>query len=127
MQYLMNVMSMVPKKRKGEYRMIAAMASGWRMDTKLDRQGERAWNSALADKEDSASPGKFCLHVMEDRQIFLDSLRSLGFNTLQGLWGCVKFYESIDPALLRGELSTQGYGFTKIALTMLVHFAPMLL
>ena len=51
----------------------------------------------------------------------------MDFDTLQGLWGFVKFYDSIDPAVLRGELSAQGYGFTKIALTMLVHFAPMLL
>ena len=41
MQYLMNVMSMIPKKNMGDYRMIAAMASGWRMDTKLDKQGAR--------------------------------------------------------------------------------------
>ena len=62
---------------------------------------------------------------MEDWQIFPDILRSLNFDTLQGLWGFVKFiYDSIDPAVMREELSTQGYGFTKIALTMLVHFAP---
>ena len=29
--------------------------------------------------------------------------------------------------MLFTELSTQGYGHTKLALTMLVHFAPMLL
>ena len=51
---------------------------------------------------------------MEDRQIFLDILRSLEFDT-------------IDPQMLRAELSNQGYGYTKTALTMLVHFAPMLL
>ena len=127
MHYLMNVMSMIPKKRKGDYGMIAAMASDWRMETKLDRHGERAWNSAVADADDSAKPGKCCLHVMEDRQIFIDILRGLEFDTLQGLWDFVKFYDTIDPAVLREELSIQGYGFTKIALTMLVHFAPMLL
>ena len=31
MRYLMNVMSIIPKKKKGDYRMIEAMASGWRM------------------------------------------------------------------------------------------------
>ena len=31
MQYLLNVMSMIPKKAKGEFRMIASMASGWRL------------------------------------------------------------------------------------------------
>ena len=127
MQYLMNVMSMIPKKKKGDYRIIAAMASGWRMDTKLDRRGERVWNSAVADVDDSAKPGKCCLHVMEDRQIFTDILRSLEFDTMQGLWGFVKFNDTIDPAVLREELSIQGYGFTKTALTMPVHFAPMLL
>ena len=89
MQYLMNIMSMIPKK-KGEYRMIRAMASGWRVDTKLDRNGERAWNTAVADQDDSAKPGKCCLHVIEDRWIFLDILRSLEFDTMQGLWGFVK-------------------------------------
>ena len=49
MRYLINVMSMIPKKKKGDYRMIAAMASGWRMDTKLGKHGERAWNAAVAD------------------------------------------------------------------------------
>ena len=107
--------------------MIAAMATGWRMETKLDRRGERAWNSEKADVDDSAKPGKCCLHVMEDRQIFIDILRGLEFDTLQGLWDFVKFYDTIDPAVLREELSIQGYGFTKTALTMLVHFAPMLL
>ena len=58
--------------------------------------------------------------------MFIDILRSLNFDTLQGLWGFVKFYDSIDPAVLKEELSIQGYGFTRIALTMLVHFAPML-
>ena len=77
MQYLLNVMSMILKKQKGEYRMIAAMASGWRVDTKLDQAGERAWNTAVADEDDSARPGKCCLHLMEDRRIFLDILRSL--------------------------------------------------
>ena len=67
MQYLMNIMSMIQKKAKGEYRMIAAMASGWRVDTKLDQPGERAWNAAVADEDDSARPGKYCLHVVEDR------------------------------------------------------------
>ena len=70
--------------------MIAVMSSGWRMGTKLDRHGERAWNAAVADQDDSAKPGKRCLHVMEDRQIldrqiFLDILHSLNFDTLQGL------------------------------------------
>ena len=64
---------------------------------------------------------------MEDRQIFIDILRCLEFDTLQGLWDFVRFYDTIDPAVLREELSIQGYGFTNIALTMLVHFAPMLL
>ena len=31
MQYLLNVMSIIPKKKKGGYRMIPAMATGWRM------------------------------------------------------------------------------------------------
>ena len=96
------------------------------MDTKLDKHGERAWNTAVADQNDSAKLGKCCLHVMEDRQTFLDILRSLNFDTLQGLWGFVKSYDSIDPAVLREGLSIQGYGFTNIALTMLVHVAPML-
>ena len=87
MQYLLNVMSMIPKKQKGEYRMIAAMASGWRVGTKLDQAGERAWYTAVADEDDSARPGKCCLHLMEDRQHFLDILRSLEFDTMQGLWG----------------------------------------
>jgi hypothetical protein len=30
MQYLLNVMSMIPKKEPGQVRTIAAMASGWR-------------------------------------------------------------------------------------------------
>ena len=42
MQYLLNVMVMISKKAKGEFRMIASMASGWRIDTKLDQPGERA-------------------------------------------------------------------------------------
>ena len=88
---------MIPKKAKGEFRTIAAMASGWRVDTKLDQAGERAWNSAVADEDDSARPESCCLHVMEDRQIFLDILRSLEFDTMQGLWDFVNFYDSIDP------------------------------
>ena len=76
---MLNIMSKIPKKAKGEYRMIAAMAFGWRVDTKLDQSGERAWNTAVADEGDSARPGKCCLHVMEDRQIFLDILRFWSF------------------------------------------------
>ena len=101
------------------------MATGWRMETKLDRHGERTWNSAVADADDSAKPGKRRLQVIEDRQIFIDILRGLEFDTLQGLWDFAKYYDTIDPAVLREDLSIQGCGFTKIALTMLVHFAPM--
>ena len=107
--------------------MIASMASGWRVDTKLDQPGERAWNAEVADENDSAQPRSCCLHVMEDHQNPLDILRSLQFDTVQGLWGFVKFSDTIDPATLRAELSNQGYGYTKTALTMLAHFAPMLL
>ena len=46
---------------------------------------------------------------------------------MQGLWDFVKSHDTIDPAVLREELSTQGYGYTKTALAMLVHFTPMLL
>ena len=97
MQYLLNVMSMIPKKGKGDCQMIASMASGWRCDTKLDANGERVWNAQVADENDAARPGSCCLHVMEDRQIFIDILRALGCDALQGLWGFTKFYDSIDP------------------------------
>ena len=46
---------------------------------------------------------------------------------MQGLLDFIEFYDSINPAVLREELSTQGYGYTKTALTMLSRFAPMLL
>lgn len=51
-----------------------------------------------------------CLHAMEDRQIFLDILRLLWFDTMQGRWGFVKFYDTIDLAVLRAELSNQSTG-----------------
>ena len=51
---------------------------------------------------------------MEDRQISLDILRALGFDTLQALWGFIKFYDTIDPQVLFTELGTQGYGHTKL-------------
>ena len=74
MQYLLNAMSMIPKKDKGGFRMIASMA-----------KGERAWNSQAADENDAARPGSCCLHVMGDHHISIDILRALGFDTLQGL------------------------------------------
>ena len=87
MQYLLNIMSMIPKKAKGEFWMIAFRASGWRVDTKLDSHGGRAWNAEVADENDSARPGSCSLHVMEDRQISWDIRRPLKFDTLQGLMG----------------------------------------
>ena len=127
MQYLMNVMSMVPKKEKGEFRMIAAMASGWRCDARLGVKEEGARNTHVVDTKDVAWPGSCCLHLMEDRHIFLDLLRALGVDTLQGLWGFIKFYETIDTQVLFTELDTRRYGHTKLAVTMLVHCAPMFL
>ena len=59
--------------------------------------------------------------------MFMDILRALKFDTLQELWGFVKFYGSIDPQMLQAELSNRGYGHTNTALTMLARFAPMLL
>lgn len=56
MEYLLNVMSMIPKKAKGEFRMIAAMSSGWRVDTILDQPGEWAWDSEVDDDNDSLPP-----------------------------------------------------------------------
>ena len=50
MQYLLNIMSMTPKKTNGEFRMFASVASGWRVDAKLDKPGERACNTEVADE-----------------------------------------------------------------------------
>ena len=47
MQYLINLMSMIPKKGKaGDVRCIAAMASGWRTERKVDANSERQWATA---------------------------------------------------------------------------------
>ena len=84
--FLLNAMPMIPKKGKGQYRTIASMAPGWRCDTKPDANGERAWNAHVADENDAARPGPRRLHVMQDRQIFIDILQALGFDALQDLW-----------------------------------------
>lgn len=112
------MMVMIPKKEKGEFRMIVAMALGWRHDTKLGAKGERAWNTHVADDKDAARPCSPCLHVMEDRQIFLDILRALGFDTLQGLLDFIKSYDMIDPQVLFTELGTQGYDFAPMVLKL---------
>ena len=64
---------------------------------RLDSRGERAWNEAIADPDDAARPGSSCLYSMEARQIFLDILRAFRFDTLEGLWHFVKFYDTLDP------------------------------
>ena len=104
MQFLINTMSMIPKKEPGSVRMIASMASGWRLYVRLDSKGERAWNSAIADPDDAARPGSSCFYSMEARQISLDILRALRFDTLEGLWGFVKFYDTLDPYVLLKQL-----------------------
>ena len=78
MQNLLNVMSMILKKEKGDFRIIASLASGWTCDAKLVAKGERAWDAQVADENDAARPGSCCLHVMADRQIFIDILRACG-------------------------------------------------
>ena len=108
MHYLMNMMSMIPKREKGDFRMIAATASGWRRATRLGAREERAWNTQVADTKDAARPGSCCLHAMEDRQIFPHLLRSLGFDTLLGLWGFKKFYDTIDPRSASPSLTLKG-------------------
>ena len=77
LQFLLNVMSMIPKKDPGAVRMIAPTASGWRLAVRLDSQGERAWCSAIADTDDAARPRSSCLYSMEARQIFLAILKAL--------------------------------------------------
>ena len=57
LQFLLNVMSMIPKKDPGAVMMIKSMASGWRLDVRLDSKGERAWCSAIADTDDAARAG----------------------------------------------------------------------
>ena len=48
-------------------------------------------------------------------------------DTMEGLWDFVKFYDTLDPYVLLRQLRHLNYGATKTAITMLVHFAPMLL
>lgn len=67
--------------------MIASMASSWRIDTKLDQPGERAWDAEVVGEIDSAQTGSCCLHAMGDMQIFLDILRSFQFDTMQRGYG----------------------------------------
>ena len=88
LQFLLNIMSMIPKKEPGMVRMIASMASGWRLDVRLDTKGERAWCAAIADPDDAARPGSSCLYSMEARQIVLDILRALRYDTMEGLGFC---------------------------------------
>ena len=64
---------------------------------------------------------------MEARQIFLDILRALRYDALEGLWDFVKFYDTLDPCVLLEQLRRLEYGATKTALIFLIHFAPMLL
>ena len=66
-------------------------------------------------------------YSMESRQVFLDILKALKYDTMEGLWDFVKFYDTLDPYVLLRQLRHLQYGATKTALTMLVHFAPMLL
>ena len=127
MQFLLNTMSMIPKKDPGTVRMIASMASGWRLDVRLDAAQERAWVRQIADTDDAAKPGSSCLHAMETRQILLDMLKALDYDTVEGLWDFVKFYDTLDPYVLLGRLRHLEYGSTKTALTMMVHYAPRLL
>ena len=107
--------------------MIAAMASGWRCDARRGAKEERAWNTHVAETKDAARPGSCCLHVMEDRQIFLDLLWALGVDTLQGLWDFIKFYDTIDPRSCSPNLVRTGTATRSSPSPMLVHFAPMLL
>ena len=88
---------------------------------------ERAWVCKIADTDDAAKPGSSCLYAMETRQILLDMLKALEYDTMEGLWDFVKFYDTLDPYVLLGRLRHLEYGRTKTALTMLVHYAPRLL
>ena len=61
---------------------------------------------------------------MEDRQIFLDMLRSLEFDTMQGLWDFVENTIQLTLQSFAKNLARKRMGYTNTALTMLVHFAP---
>lgn len=62
----------------------------------------------VADAKDAARTGSSCLHVMENRIIFIGLLRALGFDTLQGLWGFIKFYDTIGPMFSSPSLALRG-------------------
>ena len=84
MQYMLNNMSMIPKKGKADdVRMVAAMASGWRNETKMEPHVDRLWNASVSRESDSAGPGSSCLQAMEDCQCLLDILNACDFGTLE--------------------------------------------
>ena len=95
LQFLLVIMSMLPKKEPGIVRMIASMASGWRLDVLLEAKGERAWCAAVADPDDAARPGSTCLYSRETRQMFLDILRALRFDTMECFCDFVQFYDTL--------------------------------
>ena len=76
------------------------MGSGWRVDTKLHADEDRAWTIEVSHTDDAAKPGTLCLMAMRDRQLLIGILSSLGFGTLEGLCDFTKCYDFVDYGVL---------------------------
>lgn len=97
-QWCLNVMSMIPKHGSTtDVRLVVAMASGFRNQTRLAQSQERAWNRGAAHKDDDARPGSSCLEAMEVRQFLLDGLGACGCDVLEMLWAMRSFTTLSTP------------------------------
>ena len=64
-QWLVNLMAVIPKK-KG-HRTVATMASGCRVYTGLDDEGEWEWIVETPHGDDSSKPDTSCLRATEEK------------------------------------------------------------
>ena len=63
------------------------MASGYRVYTGLDDEGERQWNVEKTREDDFSKPNASCLRAAEERLIEQEILNLTGFDTLVVLVG----------------------------------------
>ena len=95
-----------------------------RIETRLQSQQERDWNTSNSHDDDTARPGASCLTGMEERLVEIEILKTQGREVLKVLCDATKFFDTIDPRLLGQKLAEQDYGNRKACHTMITHLGP---
>ena len=125
---LANIMSAIPKKRPGDHRLIAIIASVLRLFFGLVcREEVRQWDADIALGGDTAAPGRCCEVAAGSRHLEMEVATAVGMDTCGALWDTAAFYDTLDIPILIEQGQGSDFPPHVMVLACQLHLGPRFL